>query len=399
METKRFWTPEEIEMLEDTTLTAKEIAKKINRTEAAIGVKRHTLGIKVGQHTKVTAPKTKVKSATKSTIGSRIKMLRTSAKLSKDELANKLGYTTKHAGVVISDFEKNTYKPSDEKIQVMATIFNVSPDYILNGDDAKEETVSISEVIKAEKTVEKKKNVKVIPVTPSSDPQPVKTALTNHEGYIDSTAMKAIAKADMEKKVDLVVGGVYIFAGSLKYVILAISGDNVICVPCSRYKDSLIYISTKYQNDTYYINLSDFKTFKKNQFKQRLFTVSDVALDVLKGKLAKTFGCEKTVSEVKEKIVTVEVEKKVEMDDISKIVVDSISYFNEKQGKNLKAPTSKLYLQDAIDISKEFNITLDELVRDHEKDRKLDAIIKKQEEMKKLQDEIDAMQKEIGLSA
>lgn len=399
METKRFWTPEEVEVLKDITLSAKEVAERIGRTESAVGYKRHALGIKIGHKTKVTAPKTKVKSTTKSTIGSRIKMLRTSAKLSKDELANKLGYTTKHAGVVISDFEKNTYKPSDEKIQVMATIFNVSPDYILNGDDVKEETVSISEVIKAEKPVEEKKNVKVIPVTPSSDPRPLKTALTNHEGYIDSTAMKAIAKVDMEKKVDLVVGGVYIFAGSLKYVILAISGDNVICVPCSRYKDSLIYISTKYQNDTYYINLSDFKTFKKNQFKQRLFTVSDVALNVLKGKLAKTFGCEKTVSEVKERIVTVEVEKKVELDDISKIVMDSISYFNEKQGKNLKAPTSKLYLQDAIDISKEFNITLDELVRDHEKDRKLDAIIKKQEEMKKLQDEIDAMQKEIGLSA
>ena len=399
METKRFWTPEEVEMLKDTTLTAKEVAERIGRTESAVGYKRHALGIKVGQHTKVTAPKTKVKSTTKSTIGSRIKMLRTSAKLSKDELANKLGYTTKHAGVVISDFEKNTYKPSDEKIQVMATIFNVSPDYILNGDDAKEETVSISEVIKAEKPVEEKKNVKVIPVTPSSDPQPVKTALTNHEGYIDSTAMKAIAKVDMEKKVDLVVGGVYIFSGSLKYVILAISGDNVICVPCSRYKDSLIYISTKYQNDTYYINLSDFKTFKKNQFKQRLFTVSDVALDVLKGKLAKIFGCEKTVSEVKEKIVTVEVEKSASVDEITKLVTDTVSYFNEKQGKNLKAPTAKLYLQDAIDISKEFNITLDELVRDHEKDRKLDAIIKKQEEMKKLQDEIDAMQREIGLSA
>lgn len=387
------WTPEEIELVKDVTLTSKEIAEKIGRTEAGVKFKRHTLGINAGTHPKAKTETTKVKSTTKSTIGSRIKALRTSAKISKDGLANMLGYTTKHAGVVISDFEKNTYKPSDEKILLLASIFNVTPDYILNGDEIKEE-------VKEEKPVkETKKNVKVIPVTPTSDPQPLKTALTNHEGYIDSTAMKAIAKVDMEKKVDVVIGGVYIFAGSLKYMVLAVIGDNVICVPCSRYKDGTLYVTTKYQNDTYYINLSDFKTFKKNQFKQRLFVASDIAIDVVKGKLAKTFGCEKTVSEVKERIVTVEVEKTDGVDEITKLVSDTITYYNEKQEKNLQTPTAKLYLQDAIDIAKEFNISLDELVRDHEKDRKLDAIIKKQEEMKKLQDEIDAMQREIGLSA
>ena len=82
---RKAWTPQEIELVKDVTLTSKEIAEKIGRTEAGVKFKRHTLGIKAGTHpkikTKIEIKTPKVKSTTKSTIGSRIKALRTSAKI------------------------------------------------------------------------------------------------------------------------------------------------------------------------------------------------------------------------------------------------------------------------------------------------------------------------------
>lgn len=79
-------------------------------------------------------------------IGFRIYRLRRDAKLSQDELAEKLGVDKK----TISDWEDGKSAPSVEDILILADIFSVTSDYLLG-----RETESKSEIIPAPKKTEK----------------------------------------------------------------------------------------------------------------------------------------------------------------------------------------------------------------------------------------------------
>lgn len=71
-------------------------------------------------------------------IGARIKTLRKSNGMSQDELAQKCGYTTRAS---ISRIEKGEINIPHSKIVEMANALNVSPNYLLNGEDSTETTL------------------------------------------------------------------------------------------------------------------------------------------------------------------------------------------------------------------------------------------------------------------
>lgn len=66
-----------------------------------------------------------------STIGGRIKKLRTEAGLTQEELAEKLNLEGKSA---ISNYENNSRGVSTQLINQLSSIFYISTDYLLNGE-------------------------------------------------------------------------------------------------------------------------------------------------------------------------------------------------------------------------------------------------------------------------
>lgn len=78
-----------------------------------------------------------------------------------------------------------------------------------------------------------------------------------------------------------------------------------------------------------------------------------------------------------------------EADPISLIVKDSVDYINQKKGKAVPCPKGKISLQKAVDLASELDTTVNELVRDHTEDRKLDEIIKMEEELNAAQEKLD----------
>lgn len=170
------WTDYEISLL-GTDLTDSEIAKKTGRTLSAVHTRRCKYrkenDIKITHKHKVIDMQ----------IAARIKTLRQKSGLTRYELGEKLGYgTRKSAGNNVCQFENGTRVPTDEKIERICEIFGVTKEYILTGkEDTKE--------VKEEKVVEEPKKE----VVTKPDPQPVKTAMLNHEGYVDPTATKAMA--------------------------------------------------------------------------------------------------------------------------------------------------------------------------------------------------------------
>lgn len=65
------------------------------------------------------------------TIGEKIKFLRTNNNMTQGELANKLNLTTPSA---VSKYESNMVPVPQDTIVRLATIFDVTTDYILKGD-------------------------------------------------------------------------------------------------------------------------------------------------------------------------------------------------------------------------------------------------------------------------
>lgn len=72
-------------------------------------------------------------------IGDRIKQLRTDAKMTQPELADKIGLTRS----TVAAYENNTRQPSFQILVRLAHTFHVSTDYLLLGDDAND-TLDVS---------------------------------------------------------------------------------------------------------------------------------------------------------------------------------------------------------------------------------------------------------------
>lgn len=80
-------------------------------------------------------------------IGDRIKQLRTNAKMTQPELAEKLDITRS----TVAAYENNTRQPSFQILIRLAHIFHVSTDYILLGND--QDTLDVSGLSGEQKTI------------------------------------------------------------------------------------------------------------------------------------------------------------------------------------------------------------------------------------------------------
>lgn len=78
-------------------------------------------------------------------IGDKIRNLRTNAKMTQPELAEKLGVSRS----AIASYENNSRQPSSQIIVKLSQIFNISTDYFLT--DSKHETVDIGGLTNSQK--------------------------------------------------------------------------------------------------------------------------------------------------------------------------------------------------------------------------------------------------------
>lgn len=234
-------------------------------------------------------------------------------------------------------------------------------------------------VVKPEAKPKKIAEVKV-------DPQPVKTAMTNEEGYVDPTAHKAIAIVmNVNNSVpDVKPGEVY--SCDFKqddYLILQVIGQRALV--------SWVY-STPKKDDNFYqwpIHIGDNKGFINLSM---IFTKKLTDLGTKKGEVDS-----KTIKFVQTRLrrymsgpveTAIAEGNKEDLDEASKLFIDSVSYFNEKNGTEVKVPEKNLSLKDAIDISDSMGIELKEFLRDHSNDRKLDRLVQLEEEAKKIREEL-----------
>lgn len=219
-----------------------------------------------------------------------------------------------------------------------------------------------------------------------ADPQPIKTAMTNEEGYVDPTAHKAIAIVmNVNNSVpDIKPGEVY--SSDFRqddYLVLQVIGQRALV--------SWVYLAPKKDDNFYqcpvhvgdenkFINLSMIFTKKLTDLGAKKGEVDSKTIKFIQTRLRRYMSgpVETAINEG----------NKEDLDEASKVFIDSVSYFNEKNGTEVKIPEKNLSLKDAIDISDSMGIELKEFLRDHSNDRKLDRLVQLEEEAKRIREEL-----------
>ena len=374
------WTEEEMKLVNDYSLSDVEVAKKVNRTTNAVKLKRYY--IKKTSGVKKVAKKEKETKPVSNGLGVRIRALRLKKELSRYELGAMLGYTSrKSAGNNVCQFENGTRVPTDEKIERLCEIFGVTKDYILTG--------------KEEEKVEEEPKKEVVT---KPDPQPVKTAMLNNEGYVDPTAAKAMAIVMNDKparsfsignkvlpKHDPKPGEVYeVLNCNTPLLVIGKVGDNVLMTNLfTRINHNDIYTVKIDLGGTYYgIDFSKMFTRKIIDLIDKVGEIDISTIDKIRKRYAANFGL--GLSKPKE-----ETKLQYEKPDAATLrFIDSVQYFNEKNKTEFIVPGGCLTLQKAIDISEKMEISLTELLKDHTQDRVLDEICILEERLKTLKESI-----------
>lgn len=297
-------------------------------------------------------------------IGNRIRQKREAVGMSQEDLSKFLGGSKSLAWT----YEKGRAMPNSDRFEKIAELLHTTVLYLQTGFDAEQDA--------EEEEIE--------------EPMTLKQAYSNHEGYSDPTASKAVAIV-MTKDPEVKVGEVYEYNDSSQtIVILRILDNRALVAPINartpKNNTSFSVCCLKNKDDTYYVDLNyiqsrDINTIVNKATKR--FIASEISLNVMISKLQKVLGY--GTVEVKKEAAP---EKKPVQDEMSIIFAESVRYFNEKNNTSFPIPVGVVSLKDAIDISKGMNINLSEFTRDHTEDRILDEICKHEAEIKRLKAKI-----------
>lgn len=298
-------------------------------------------------------------------IGNRIKEKREELGISQAQLSKLLGGT---AGLVWN-YEKGKSLPNAIRFEKMAELLHTTVLYLQTGVDNGKQAVEEEEI---------------------EEPMTLKQAYSNHEGYSDPTASKAVAIV-MTRDPEVKVGEVYAYNDSSQtVVILRILDNRALVAPLNTRapKNNTNFSVCCWKNDdnTYYVDLNyiqsrDINTIVNKATKK--FVASEICINVMIAKLQKVLGY--NIPETKKEVKPVEIPAQ---DDVSIMFAESVKYFNEKNGTDFPVPVNVVSLKDALDISKGMNIALSEFTRDHTEDMVLDEICKHEEIIKQLKAKI-----------
>lgn len=320
----------------------------------------------------------------------RLKKLRKDNNMKSDQLAEKLGCS----GSSIFAWENAKVLPQKRYLDAMAKVFKITNDFLLYGTPE-----TNTELLAAD--TENERNGR------------------NHEGYRDPTASIAIRNADRASDntnttinnsqnvavknfptsgvrftdlsnvnissneqnnviVQILKIGDLIKINSNMHLVLA-TLDNIALVAPVHKAELSNYIkfksSFKKDDTTYYVYINQVFIYQKTSSNSTY--ISSISENEMSNVRSKLF-----------EFINVSVADN-EADPISLIVKDSVDYINQKKGKAVPCPEGKISLQKAVDLASELSTSVNELVRDHTEDRKLDEIIKMEEELNAAQKKLD----------
>lgn len=298
-------------------------------------------------------------------IGNRIRQKREAVGMSQEDLSKFLGGSKSLAWT----YEKGRAMPNSDRFEKIAELLHTTVLYLQTGLD-------VEQAVEEEEEVE--------------EPMTLKQAYSNHEGYSDPTASKAVAIV-MTKDPEVKVGEVYAYNDSSQtVVVLRILDGRALVAPLNartpKNNTSFSVCCLKNKDDTYYVDLNyiqsrDINTIVNKATKK--FVASEISINVMISKLQKVLGY--NIPETKKEVKPTEAPV---LDEISIMFAESVKYFNEKNGTSFPVPVNVVSLKDALDISKGMNIALSEFTRDHTEDRVLDEICKHEEIIKQLKAKI-----------
>lgn len=298
--------------------------------------------------------------------GNRLKEKRKERKLSQGNLCSRVGVKSINT---MSRYELGYSFPNDTILKKMADELNTTIEYLRDGYVA-----------------EPKKLVSSMDISKNEKPKytnPVKQITHNEEGYSDPTAARAMSIVMNDKANAPQVGDVFKLdtTSNTRVLVLKVLGNNYLVTELK--EDRPFATSSTYilpvlgTNGTkYYLNLS--RIYSKTSFSlsSKVFSLSDITKNVVEKTLQKIlFPVDESTAEP-------------EADKISRIVADSVKYFNEKNGTSVAIPSGQIGLQQALDLAKELNVSMTELTRDHEEDRILDEICAYEEKIAALKAKI-----------
>lgn len=289
--------------------------------------------------------------------GKRLKEVRVRSGISIKTLTNRVGL--KSPGNIYL-WEAGKQLPGEDTFKKLVKELSVTSDYLLTG---KEETVN-----------------KVIETPTKFDHK------HTEEGYKDPTASAACINAwysgptgDAGDLVDDKDGNLYLVIRKIDNSTAVLA--SVQTTPITNHGN---YSVLKQGEKQYFVNMNQFSTYGRfmKDFRRR-FKVAPLSFQIVESKFKKMLGIDPILAN----IVT-----ESDKDEISEVFANSLSFYNEKNGTNYTC-SKKVSLQEAYDISKSSGIKLEDLCRDHEKEKAEEQILQymvEQEEINKKIEELKA---------
>lgn len=287
--------------------------------------------------------------------GKRLKEVRIRKGLSTKTLANSIGL--KSPGNVYL-WEAGKQLPGEDTFKKLVKELSITSDYLLTG---KQEETAVSKVIETPTKFDYKHT---------------------EEGYKDPTASAACDNAWFSGRTADVGDLADDKNGNLYLVIRKIDNNTAVLldVQTTPITNHLNFMTLKQGEKSYYVNMNSFATkgrFLKDYRKK--FRVSEVSFQAIKSKFNKLLGVDP---------ILVNIVEESSKDEISEVFASSLNFYNEKNGTNYTC-SKKVSLQEAYDISKNSGISLDDLCRDHEKEKAEEQIFKWMEEQEEFNKNIN----------
>ena len=330
-----------------------------------------------------------------------IKSLRKKNRLTKSQFAKmlKCSYNT------IYLWESGKALPKAESLSKMADIFNLSVNELtesvmtINNSDKNHEgykdttaeiainNVSFEKINKNQETTENKSIIKNN--SSASGKRFSDLSKNNQNGNLlvqkrTTTPLNIPAPVNNYK----LKAGDIIKVNNVNHLVIAAVDNIGLVTPMMKQQylpasvNSELEVKFEFENVRYYVYLNLMFIITKSISDQLMLksSIPEDALADVKNKLIEFVGVS---------VNNATVDNNNEPDAISLIVQDSTDYINQKNNLSVVCPKGKLSLQQAVDLARKLNISIEELIRDHTDDRKLDEIIEMEEKLKKAQKELD----------
>ncbi len=319
--------------------------------------------------------RTSAKTIEKDSVAARLKEKRVEKSYTQKYVSDKLDISVS----LLSRYETGVIKPTASNIEKLAGLYGTTINYLVSGEEVK----------------------KIF-----AEPKKERPDL-NHEGYKDPTAYKAMSKVTTFLPANFAIGDVVTSPNACSVGRLIIRKHSNFYQVLNLYADCESLVEGGFlkvdvkgfaADDKVTPLYADYTSILRTKLGGRTSLLGQIHNDILTVidskittilKLPQEMKIVEVVKNVPVKIPQVDI---LEDDPVSKVVKDSIRFFNATKSKNVSVKEGPILLTDAIDISKALGVTIDDLTKDHSREWKIMELEAKRDaiesEIKKLYEEL-----------